>query len=47
MGWAYSGSGVTFWVFDAAGNVVMNYPRKFMAVEHANRIGGTWKRGRL
>lgn len=38
---------VTFWVWDAAGNYVANYPRQKMAAEHAARIGGTWTRQRL
>ena len=38
---------VTFWVWDAAGNYVANYPRQADAVKHAARIGGTWTRGRL
>ncbi len=37
---------VTFWVMDAAGKIVANHPRQYLAVEHAKLIGGTWKRGR-
>lgn len=38
---------MTFWVYDAQGEIVTNYARKADAVAHAARIGGTWKKGRL
>jgi len=38
---------MTFWVFNASGEIVTNYANKSAAVAHAARIGGTWKRGRL
>lgn len=37
---------VTFWVMDSNGNVVDNYGSQRKAVEHAAKIGGTWRRGR-
>lgn len=35
-----------FWVWDADGKYVADYPRQDQAVEHAARIGGTWTRQR-
>ncbi len=37
---------VVFWVYDSSGNIVTHYARQHLAVAHAARIGGTWKRGR-
>jgi hypothetical protein len=41
-----TGTARTFWVKDSAGKIVGNHPRKWQAVEHAERIGGTWCLGR-
>lgn len=37
---------VVFWVYDKDGEIVTSYPHKADAVAHAQRIGGTWRRGR-